>query len=143
MDPSFVGAHSYLGQVYVEKGRYEEAIREFQTAVSLTPGDVAGQADLGHGYARSGKKEQAEETLQEMQAEQGHLYVSGYDFATVYAGFQDVKKTLEWLEKAYVERNGRLANLAVHPQFAFLRKEPRFQQIVENIWGRKLIREMK
>ena len=143
MDPSFVGAHSYLGQVYVEKGRYEEAIREFQTAVSLTPGDVAGQADLGHGYARSGKKEQAEETLQEMQAEQGHLYVSGYDFATVYAGFQDVKKTLEWLEKAYVERNGRLANLAVHPQFAFLRGEPRFEILVDKIWGKKLLEQAK
>jgi eukaryotic-like serine/threonine-protein kinase len=138
MDPSFVSAHSYLGQVYLEKRRHEDAIREFQTALSLTPGDVAGQADLGQAYAKSGKKEQAEEILQEMQKEQGNRYVSGYDLATLYAGFRDVEKTLQWLEKAYVERNGRLANLAVHPQFAFLRKEARFQLLLKKIWGNKL-----
>jgi hypothetical protein len=37
-----------------------------------------------------------------------------------------------WLQKAYEERNGRLANLGVHPQFAFLRKEPPFQQLISN-----------
>jgi predicted Zn-dependent protease len=141
MDPSFVAAHSYLGQIYVAKKRYEEAIHEFQTALSLAPGDVAGQADLAHAYAISGRKSGAEEILQEMESVQGRKYVSGYDFATAYAGFKDVNKTLEWLEKAYVEKNGRLVNLAVHPQFAFLRKEPRFQRIVEEIWGTKLIGE--
>jgi len=139
MDPSFVSSHSYLGQVLVGKKRYAEAINEFQTALSLSPGDVAAQGDLGHGYAVAGKKSQAEEILQEMRGLQGRRYVSAYDFATVYAGLRDVGKTLEWLEKAYVERNGRLVNLGVHPQFAFLRNEPRFQNLVEKIWGTKLI----
>ena len=143
MDPSFVSAHSYLGQIYVAKKRYEDAIREFQTATSLAPGDVAGQADLAHGYAMAGRKNDAVEILQAMQDEQSLQFVSGYDFATAYAGFKDAKKTLEWLEKAYVERNGRLANLAVHPQYAFLRGEPRFQNLVEKIWGTKLLQESK
>ena len=139
MDPSFISAHGYLGQIYVEKKQYREAIDEFRTAVSLSPGDIAGQADLGHGYAISGKKRDAQEILHEMENAQGHKYVSTYDFAVVYAGMRDVSKTLEWLEKGYVERNGRLVNLAVHPQFGFLRKEPRFQIIIEKIWGTKLI----
>ena len=139
MDPSFVSAHGYLGQIYVAKKQYVEAIEEFRTAASLSPGDVAGQADLAHGYAIAGKKAEAEEILHEMQSLQGKKYVSTYDFAVVYAGLRDVNKTLEWLENGYAERNGRLANLAVHPQFAFLHKEPRFQSIVEKIWGTKLI----
>jgi len=143
MDPSFVSAHGYLGQIYAAKKRYEDTIHEFQTAVSLAPGDIAGRADLAHGYAIAGRKSDADEILKEMTDEQGRQFVSGYDFATAYAGFKDVKNTLEWLEKAYVERNGRLANLGVHPQFAFLRKELRFQLIVEKIWGTKLVREMK
>jgi len=53
-----------------------------------------------------------------------------------------VNKTLEWLEKGWVERNGRLVNLGVHPQFAFLRNEKRFQDIVEKMWGRRLIGEV-
>ncbi len=139
MDPSFVTAHGYLGQVHVAKKQYAEAIDEYRTAVSLSPGFIAGQADLAHGYAISGKKTEAEEILHEMEEQQGKKYVSAYDFAVVYAGFRDVNKTLEWLEKAYVERNGRMVNLAVHPQFAFLRNEPRMQNLVEKIWGRKVI----
>jgi serine/threonine protein kinase/tetratricopeptide (TPR) repeat protein len=139
MDPSFVSAHGYLGQVYVMKKRYLEAISAFQTAVSLSPGDVAAQGDLAHGYAVAGKQNDAEEILQGMQSLQGKKYVSAYDFATAYAGFKDVNKTVEWLEKAYAERNGRLVNLAVHPQFAFLRTQPRFQNIVEKIWGTRQI----
>jgi eukaryotic-like serine/threonine-protein kinase len=139
LDPSFVAAHGYLGQIYVEKKRYSEAIDEFRKAASLSPGDLATEADLAHACAISGKKSDAEEILREMQSEQGKKYVSTYDFAVVYAGFRDVNKTLEWLEKAYVERNGRLANLGVHPQFTFLRNEPRLQHIVEKIWGTKLI----
>ena len=143
LDPSFVSAHSYLGQIYVEKKRYEDAIHEFQTAASLAPGDIAGQADLAHGYAAAGRKSDADEVLREMQDQQGKQFVSGYDFATAYSGFKDVKKTLEWLEKAYVERNGRLANLAVHPQYAFLRGEARYRKLVEEIWGAKLIQAIK
>jgi serine/threonine protein kinase/tetratricopeptide (TPR) repeat protein len=134
-NPSFVSAHSYLGQIYVAKKQYTEAIDAFRTALALSPGDVAGQGDLAHAYAIAGRKSEAEELLQEMQA--GKSYASAYDFATVYAGFRDVNKTLDWLEKAYEERNGRLVNLGVHPQFAFLRKEPRFQRITDRIGDAK------
>lgn len=139
MDPSFVTAHGYLGQVYVAKKQYPEAIEEFRTAVSLSPGSVARQADLGHGYAISGKRSDAAEIVREMQAEQGKKYVSGYDFAMVYAGFLDVNKTLDWLERAYIERNGRMANLKMHPAFAFLRAQPRWKDLVEKILGTKLV----
>jgi len=143
IDPSFVTAHGYLGQVYVAKKQYPEAIEEFRTAVSLSPGAVARQADLGHGYAISGQKAEADEILREMQGEEGKKYVSGYDFAVVYAGFRDAAKTLDWLEKAYVERNGRMANLKMHPQFAFLRNEPRWRELVEEITGSKLVEGAK
>jgi len=141
MDPSFVASHAYLGQIYVARKRYPEAIQEFQTALSLSPGDLAAQAELAHGYAIAGKKREAQDILQEMKSFQGKRYVSAYDFAIAYAGFRDANKTLEWIEKAYVERNGRLVNLAVHPDFAFLRNEPRFQNIVEKIWGPRLLTE--
>jgi tetratricopeptide (TPR) repeat protein len=143
MDPSFSTAYSYLGQIYVAKKQYPEAIGEFRTAVSLSPGDIAGLADLAHGYAISGMKNEAEEILRGMQSAQGKKYVSTYEFAVIYAGFHDADKTLEWLEKGWEERNGRLVNLGVHPQFAFLRKDTRFQNIVDRIWGTRLIGEPK
>jgi TolB-like protein/Tfp pilus assembly protein PilF len=139
MDPSFVAAHAYLGQVYVEKKKYAEAIDEFRAAASLTPGETDLPAYLANAYAISGKKGEAEEILRELQGLQGKKFVSAYDFAVVYAGFGDAEKTLEWLERGYVERNGRLVNLGVHPQFAFLRKDRRFQNLLEKIRGSQLI----
>jgi len=133
MDPSFLTGHGYLGQVYIEKKLYAEAIDEFRTALSLSPGDRAGEADLAHAYAISGKKSDAEEILQEFQNARGSKYISHYDWAVVYAGFRDKEKTLRALEEAYQERNGRLVNLGVHPQFAFLRAEARFQNLLRRI----------
>ena len=101
--------------------------------MSLSPGDVAGQADLAYAYAISGKRAQAEEILQELQSVGGSKYVSTYDWAVIYAGFRDKEKTLSALEEAYVERNGRMVNLRVHPQFAFLKPEPRFQRLLAQI----------
>ena len=133
MDPSFIAAHEYLGQVYLEKKQYPEAIDEFRTALSLSPGDVAGEADLAHAYAISGQKAQAEEIVHELQGSKGKKYISAYDWAVIYAGFREKEKTLAALEEAYNERNGRMVNLAVHPQFAFLRGEPRFRKLLAQI----------
>jgi eukaryotic-like serine/threonine-protein kinase len=139
MDPSFVSAHAYLGQAYVEKKQYREAIDEFRNALGLSPGDISAQADLARALAISGQRPEAEDMLRGMQDSQRGKYVSPYDFAVVFSGFQNVEQTLDSLEKSLVKRNARLVNLAVHPQFAFLRKERRFQNIVEKIWGHKLI----
>jgi eukaryotic-like serine/threonine-protein kinase len=139
MDPSFVPAHIYLGQIFVEQKRYKEAIDEFHTAMALSPGDPEPQVYLAYAYAISGKKSEAQEILKELQTTQRKNGVSAYDFAVVYAGFHDTDKTLEWLEKAYIERSGRIVNLGVHPQFAFLRKEARFQNLVDKMRGEKLI----
>jgi len=133
MDPSFIAAHGYLGQIYLEKKQYAEAIEQFRTALSLSPGDIAAQADLAHAYAISGKKAEANEILQELQNSEENRYVSAYDWAVIYAGFRDKEKTLKALEEAYEERNGRMVNLAVHPQFAFLKPEPRFQKLLAQI----------
>ena len=139
MDPSFITAHIYLGQIYVEKRQYKEAIDEFRTALALSPGDPDPQVYLANAYALSGNKKEAMDILKELLNTQGKMDVSAYDVALIYAGLRDKNKTLEWLEKACVERDGKLVNLAVHPQFVFLRKEPQFQTLVDKIWGVKLI----
>src|SRR5208283_2423061 len=41
LDPSFGVAYGYLGQAYVEKGQYAEAIDASRNFVSLAPGDVS------------------------------------------------------------------------------------------------------
>jgi TolB-like protein/tRNA A-37 threonylcarbamoyl transferase component Bud32/Flp pilus assembly protein TadD len=130
LGPGFIVGHGYLGQAYLEKKMYDQAIEEFRQTVSLSPGDMSRKAELGSAYARAGKNAEAQEILQEFLHAPHGRYISGYDWAMLYAGMGKKQETLSWLEKAYEERNGRMANLAVHPQFAFLRGAPRFEDLL-------------
>ena len=107
----------------------DDAGRNF---ISLAPGDVSRRAELAAAYGRAGRKKEAEEIISEFEQMKNGPYISAYDWAMAYSGLGNKEQTLMWLQKAYEERNGRLANLGVHPQFAFLRKEPAFQQLIAN-----------
>jgi tetratricopeptide (TPR) repeat protein len=129
-DPSFGIAYGYLSQAYTEKGQFAEAIEAGRNFVSLAPGDIARRGELAATYGRAGKKKEAEEIVDEFQRQKNGKYISGYDWAMAYSGLGNKELTLSWLQKAYEERNGRLVNIAVHPQFAFLRKERAFQELI-------------
>jgi serine/threonine-protein kinase len=130
LDPSFGIAYGYLAQAYLEKGQFREAVEASQKNVSLEPGNLSRQAELASVYARAGRKQEALEIVQAFHQMKNARYVSPYDWAMIYAGLRDEDKTLDWLERAYRERNGRLVNLRVHPQFAFLRGDPRFEKLI-------------
>jgi serine/threonine-protein kinase len=133
LDPSFGVAHGYLGQAYLERKQFAEAIAELRTFVSLAPGNVSRQAELANAYALAGKKPEADDIRLEFERLPRQKYISAYDWAMLYAGFYDKQKTLGWLEKAFNERNGRMANVAVHPRFAFLRQEASFQDLLRRM----------
>jgi tetratricopeptide (TPR) repeat protein len=130
LDPSFGVAYGYLGQAYLEKGQFSDAIDAGRNFVSLAPGDVSRRAELAAAYGRAGRKKEAEEILSEFAQMKNGPYISAYDWAMAYSGLGNKQTTLTWLQKAYEERNGRMANLGVHPQFAFLRSESAFRQLV-------------
>jgi eukaryotic-like serine/threonine-protein kinase len=133
LDPSFGVAYEYLGQAYLEKEQYELAIEAFRKSVSLEPGAPSRKAELANAFLRAGRTHEAQDIIDEFQESRVNRQISGYDWAMIYAGKRDKEKTLQWLEKGYEERNGRLVNLAVHPQFAFLRDHPRFQNLLNEI----------
>jgi eukaryotic-like serine/threonine-protein kinase len=130
LDPSFGVAHGYLAQAFLEKKQFPEAVAEFRTFVSLSPGEASRRAELANAYALAGNEAEADDIRREFESNRGQEYISGYDWAMLYAGMRKKKEVLAWLEKAYDERNGRLANVAVHPQFAFLRGDPGFESLL-------------
>src|SRR5262249_19578158 len=66
MDPNFGRAHWYLGMAYEGAGRHEEAVAEFRKTVSLSGAETGVLGALGHGYAVSGKRAEAQKVLAEM-----------------------------------------------------------------------------
>jgi DNA-binding winged helix-turn-helix (wHTH) protein/TolB-like protein/Tfp pilus assembly protein PilF len=131
-DPSSFPARRYLGLAYEAKGQYAEAITEFQTGVKLS-GSPLMLALLGHAYAASGKKAEAQQVLTDLQQLQDQRYVSPYTVAAIYAGLGDKEQAFKWLETAVESRDIWLMNLKVDPVFAKLRSERKFTDTLARI----------
>lgn len=132
LDPNFFPALRYRGLAYEQKGMYPEAIVDFQKGVKLS-GSPLMLALLGHAYAASGKKSEAQHVLSELQDLQGRRYVSPYTVAAIYVGLGEKDQAFKWLEKAYEERDIWLMNLKVDPVFIKLRSDRRFPDLLARI----------
>ncbi len=132
MDPNCTSAHYYLGVAYEQEARYQEAIEEFQTALSLSGCPITLGA-LGHAYAVSGESTRALKVLDRLKRLSKQRYVSPYSRALIYAGLGHNDHAFAWLQKAAVERGQGghgLTNLKVDPRLDSLRSDPRFRRLV-------------
>ena len=132
LDPTSFPARRYLGLAYEQKGMYPEAISEFEKGVKLS-GSPLMLALLGHAYAVSGKRTEAQQVLNDLQQLQSQRYVSPYTVAAIYAGLNDQDQAFKWLDKAVDERDIWLMNLKVDPAFSKLRSNRRFSDLLAQI----------
>ena len=104
LDPNNAFAHSILGWCLIWKGNKAEATAEFQKATTLDdlPWYVS---SLGYAYAASGDRAKAEQILHHLDELAKQRYVSPANRAAVYLGLGDNEKALDWLEKAYEDRD--------------------------------------
>ena len=104
MDPNNGFAHSILGWCLIAKGSKAEARAEFQTATTLDdlPWYVG---SLGYACAVSGDRAKAEQILRELEELAKQRYVSPSNRATVYLGLGENEKALDWLERAFEDRD--------------------------------------
>jgi len=133
VDPKFGIARGYLGQAYLENGEYASAIASLREYVSFDPQNLTRKAELAAAYGRAGQQTDWENIHTEFLQKQDSQYISPYDWAMLYAGVRDKQQTLFWLQKAFDQRNGRLVNLKLHPQFSFLHNDPEFTQLTTQL----------
>jgi TolB-like protein/DNA-binding winged helix-turn-helix (wHTH) protein/Tfp pilus assembly protein PilF len=133
VDPKFGIARGYLGQAYLEKGDYSSAIESLREYVSLDPENLTRKAELASAYGRAGQQTEWENVHTEFLKKRDSQYISPYDWAMLYTGARDKPQTIFWLQKAFEQRNGRLVNLKLHPQFAFLNGDPEFAQLIAQL----------
>ncbi|MEN3330692.1 MAG: eukaryotic-like serine/threonine-protein kinase [Blastocatellia bacterium] len=132
VDAGFFPVYRYLGLSYEQKGMYKEAIAAFERGIKLS-GSPLLVALLGHAYAASGNRHEAERVLNELQEMAGQRYVSPYTVAAIYVGLRDSARAFDWLERAIAERDIWLMNLRVDPVFKELRADRRFKAILLRI----------
>ena len=116
---------------------YREAVVENEKYLALTPGNPLALAGTAYAHARLGERSQALRLLDELRALSKQRYVSSYLFALVYAGLGEKDQTFAWLEKTYEERSGSLPYLKVNPSWDPVRRDPRFETLVQKVFGGK------
>ena len=131
LDANAAVAHHCLGWCNIWKRNLTEATEEFQKAVTLD--DLPWyKASLGYGYAASGDRAKAEQVIRDLDELAKKQYVSPALRASVYLGLGEKGKALDWIEKAYEDRDPMLW-WKTDQLYDSVRNEPRFLALMEKV----------
>src|SRR5262249_37864722 len=125
--------HGNMGNSYLQKGMYPEAIAELQQLVTLTNRHDLGLSQLGYAYAVAGQKSEARRIVQELEEQSRRRRVSPVYISRVYLGLGDNNRALELLRKGYDEHSDHILSLYADPIYDNLRSDPRFIEMVRGI----------
>ncbi len=133
IEPNFWVAHNGLGRVYIRQERYAEAIAELNKAKELSGGSTEPLTQLGYALAKSGNRERAQATLEELKFVAKENYVPAYSFAMIYNGLGEREEALNYLEKSFQEREAQISFIKVDTRWDEFRTDPRFMEIIKRM----------
>jgi eukaryotic-like serine/threonine-protein kinase len=137
LDPTFPLAHFFLASALTEIGNYEQAIEEIQRGALLSGASPeqasAVKAEFLTAFRTGGPNGYWQKSLQTTLWEQEHGGAGTLDLASAYARVGDKEKSLEWLQKAYEERNGDITLVNSYPDYKSLHGDARFSALLKRI----------
>ena len=131
LEPNFWMPHFFAASAYIEKGMYAEAITESNKEKELSGGNVIPFG--AYALSKSGKRDEANAVLDELLNLSKTKFVPPYNIALIYNGLGETEKSLEWLEKAFEQRDPKMVFLKVEPKWNNLRREPRFIELMRRM----------
>ncbi|HKQ79948.1 MAG TPA: protein kinase [Blastocatellia bacterium] len=129
LDPDSARTHRNLGRVLLQQGKYSEAIAELSKAYTREQ-HYSFLADLGHAYAVAGRRNEARQTLAQLQRLPRQRYLSPVYIAKIHAGLGETDEALKLLRQGYQDRSDLLTWLRVEPTFDPLRSDARFAELL-------------
>ncbi len=125
--PEFTVGHLFVADAYSALGRYEEALAEARAST------VVGR--LPSALAFAGYPDEARAMLAELTAADSEIEWSDSEVAIARAhlGLGEHEAALDWLERAYEQRDFGLVVVGLAPVFEPLYDEPRFQALLEKM----------
>ncbi|NIM50704.1 MAG: protein kinase [Gemmatimonadales bacterium] len=133
LDPDYVFLHWFLGQAYMMKEMWEDAISVLRRGMVSSGGHPGMAAYLGHACARSGNRDEALRLRGELEERAVHGYVPADYMGVVCMGLGQVDEAFEWLEKACDERALHMVFLGVDPLYDCVRSDSRFAALLGKI----------
>jgi DNA-binding winged helix-turn-helix (wHTH) protein/TolB-like protein/Tfp pilus assembly protein PilF len=128
-----------LGEIYESQGHYDESIAKFAAAVAAAkgqPGYYQLLGDLGHAYAKAGRKAEAEHMLQQL-IKLHAASETEWPVIKIHVGLGQFNQALDLLE--YGSRHGSpwisniptVLDLRFGPRYDPLRTDPRFAALAQ------------
>lgn len=133
LDPNYRLANMFAARAYIEKGMFAEAIAATRKARELSAVSSEPIAYGTYALAKSGKITEANTALGELLKSSNERYVPSYNIALVYNALGESSKALDYLEKAFAEKDVRMVWLKVEPKWNNLRNEPRFIELMRRM----------
>ena len=127
IQPNFPFALNNLGTLQLLEGKPAEALQTFRKMdheVFRLAGVAMAEHSLGHA-------KESQEALEEAIAKEAQG--AAYQIAEVYAWRGESDRALDWLERAYAQRDGGLVDMKVDPRLAFLRDQPRYVALLRTM----------
>ncbi|HEY6867816.1 MAG TPA: hypothetical protein VI792_11200, partial [Candidatus Eisenbacteria bacterium] len=129
LDPGFGPGRLWYSWPYIQKGLFDEALRELDAARAGLGDAVLLPLTLAYTYALAGDRARARTLLDQTLALRGHRHVPADFVAMALMAMGEREPAWEWLERAVTERAHWLVFLDVEPRFDDFRADPRFADI--------------
>ena len=126
--------HWFLALVYWQQGRFDEALEEERLELEQR-GDTVLLAALEEGFDAAGPTG-AMRAMAEALVDRAHeTYVNPFFIGETFARAGMVDEALHWLDQAAGHGSYNMTYLAFWPPFDVLRDDPRYQDLVERVYG--------
>jgi serine/threonine-protein kinase len=129
-DPGFRPARMYRAWSYMDQNKLAEAEQETLNLLKTTTSRAVPVATLGRIHARRGDREAAHRALAELRA---LPYPPSFDIAKLHSELRERDQALEWLRTAEAERSSAVLYVSVDKVFAWLRGDPRFEDLLKRL----------
>lgn len=133
LNPDFWAAHWGLGHVHLVEGRHDDAVQSLRRSAETGAGYTMPLQGLGYAHAVAGDRAAARDILKRLD-DLGRIgYVSPCCQAAIHSGLGETDRCFEHLERAYGLRSRSMTWLNVMKEFAPIRSDPRFADLVRRI----------
>jgi len=130
LDPDSLFTRWILQVVLRQHGRFEESIAAGEPSLAISRRRPHSVMSLALAYAGWGKPAEAKALYMELQWRARREYVSPAALAVAASAADEQEAAIQFAQEAYRRRDPEMIAAKHFPEFARLRKNPRFQEII-------------
>ena len=133
LEPNHPLSQWVLAQVLTQMGKYDEAISICEKWLQDDPNNQLALRDAGFAYAKTGRRDKAEEMIARYRVIAKTEWVPTGRIAAIYGALGEKDKAFAELEKAFEARDWDMHRLNVEVYMRPLRDDPRFAGFVKRL----------